>query len=860
MSKYDQPDVVQRRVRFFDGQFLRDVDFIDEQHYHLDRVHGIAKALRTTGVHHGLEVTATGQNLVVVAAGGAFDRLGRQIVLPSPVEVHLPERFRGKSGIGIAIAYLASEAAMATSEGSKENTRWDETPALGVFLSGEEPFAIRADQAETRWDLVGASSVTLAHLAVSAGGEVTVDTGFAERTGLRVPGVLGVGVAEPLARLHVAGGARYSIDLRVDGRLHSASDDGGLWVGTQPKGFIGGVEGGDIGFWNNDAWRLRVGKNGNVSIGSGTPDATTRLTVTAGDRHLVLRREPTATTGGRQIFLELYQEDAAGPKVPEVAPSIRFHHANRFWHRLEARSDGLHVKDGNTGSENYSNLSVQALSATTDITSGQNVSAAKDVSAGQNVTAKKDISAENITARRDITADNVTAKKDITAENITAKRDITASQNITTDQNITAKKDISATQNITADQNITAKKDLTAGQNITVTRDGKIGGVLTVAGKSGVGTTDPKAKLHVAGSDRYSVDLRVDGRLHSASDDGGLWVGTDLKGFVGGLEGGDIGFWSNDAWRLRVSRAGNVSIGTNAPDPGNKLTVSAGERHLVLRREPTATTGGKQLFLELFQEESGSPKIPEIAPSIRFHHANRFWHRLEARGDGLHIKAGDLNIDTYSNLTVGTLFTTDIRASHDIYADGQIYFHPGYEWGFEGPDHSRRYWYIFRPRWNINNFSDGGAVLRASGISYPSDARLKDDATTVPDALRAIEGLRGVRFTWNDEGLRHLVGDVESSVTAGPEASDEDNREVWDSVRAARLAEVDRPEIGVLAQDVERVLPELVHTDKAGYKSVDYGKLTAVLIEAIKEQQSQIRTLDTRLTTLTTGPDTGDAL
>ena len=39
MADYVLPDVVEKRVRFFDGQFLQDQDFIDEQNYQLDREH-----------------------------------------------------------------------------------------------------------------------------------------------------------------------------------------------------------------------------------------------------------------------------------------------------------------------------------------------------------------------------------------------------------------------------------------------------------------------------------------------------------------------------------------------------------------------------------------------------------------------------------------------------------------------------------------------------------------------------------------------------------------------------------------------------------------------------------------------------
>lgn len=47
-------------------------------------------------------------------------------------------------------------------------------------------------------------------------------------------------------------------------------------------------------------------------------------------------------------------------------------------------------------------------------------------------------------------------------------------------------------------------------------------------------------------------------------------------------------------------------------------------------------------------------------------------------------------------------------------------------------------------------------------------------------------------------------------------------------------------QIDLIAQDVEEVIPEIVHANDDGYKSVSYEKLTAVLVEAAKEQQSQI--------------------
>ncbi|MEO2173434.1 MAG: hypothetical protein ABGY96_04985 [bacterium] len=48
------------------------------------------------------------------------------------------------------------------------------------------------------------------------------------------------------------------------------------------------------------------------------------------------------------------------------------------------------------------------------------------------------------------------------------------------------------------------------------------------------------------------------------------------------------------------------------------------------------------------------------------------------------------------------------------------------------------------------------------------------------------------------------------------------------------------PDIGLVAQEVEKVFPELVAENDAGYKGIAYSKLMAVLIEAVKEQQGQL--------------------
>jgi hypothetical protein len=94
-------------------------------------------------------------------------------------------------------------------------------------------------------------------------------------------------------------------------------------------------------------------------------------------------------------------------------------------------------------------------------------------------------------------------------------------------------------------------------------------------------------------------------------------------------------------------------------------------------------------------------------------------------------------------------------------------------------------------------------VVTAPNFVSSSDARLKSDVETIADALSLICALRGVRFT--------MDGDRQ---------------------------------IGVVAQEVEPILPEVVRADQAGQLSVAYGNITGLLIEAVKELTARVAALE----------------
>ena len=99
------------------------------------------------------------------------------------------------------------------------------------------------------------------------------------------------------------------------------------------------------------------------------------------------------------------------------------------------------------------------------------------------------------------------------------------------------------------------------------------------------------------------------------------------------------------------------------------------------------------------------------------------------------------------------------------------------------------------------NVTSAGDTTAANFISS-SDRRLKKDIRTISSPLFKVQNLRGVSYIKND-----------------------------------------KEEVGVIAQEVETVMPEVVHTGEDGYKSVAYGNMVGLLIEAMKEQQGQIEIL-----------------
>jgi hypothetical protein len=98
---------------------------------------------------------------------------------------------------------------------------------------------------------------------------------------------------------------------------------------------------------------------------------------------------------------------------------------------------------------------------------------------------------------------------------------------------------------------------------------------------------------------------------------------------------------------------------------------------------------------------------------------------------------------------------------------------------------------------------------------YSSDISLKDNIRPIESAIFKVQQIRGVTFDWNE--------------------------------KSTELQQEKGHDVGLIAQEVEKVLPEVVQIREDGIKAIAYEKVVPLLVEAIKEQQTTIENLESRL-------------
>ncbi|MDP8260453.1 MAG: tail fiber domain-containing protein [Candidatus Gygaella obscura] len=296
------------------------------------------------------------------------------------------------------------------------------------------------------------------------------------------------------------------------------------------------------------------------------------------------------------------------------------------------------------------------------------------------------------------------------------------------------------------------------------------------------------------------------------------------------VQNGEMGFYELSTLRMML-KGGYLGIGTDSPS--DKLTVEEGVINI-------RSAGGALKFTDTNENDAGQIRLATLSvKGLEF--------LVDSNGDKI-AELIAMNIDPDGNVGIGTtnpeaklhiLDTSDgssggsapagsdrlvIEGGFNAYINEIS--HPNAWGGILFSDDVRGRGSIKYGHFNdvleINVAGSSAMSIDKSGNitgtygSYhvASDERLKKDITTIQDALDKVLSLRGVNFHWKDSNLNQ-----------------------------------GKLRMGLVAQEVEKVVPEVVHTvdDEMQTKAVEYQYLVGLLIEAIKDQQKQINNLKTEV-------------
>jgi hypothetical protein len=316
----------------------------------------------------------------------------------------------------------------------------------------------------------------------------------------------------------------------------------------------------------------------------------------------------------------------------------------------------------------------------------------------------------------------------------------------------------------------------------------------------GIGTTSPTAKLHVTGAnavfDAYGT-VNVFTSDVSTADFGGSVAfggrngqGTDPYVF-GKIKGAkETGGTWNGYLSLGTTRTSSAVIEAVRIDSSGNLILNgltgSGGSQFIMRGGTATTSEGPQIILGYGNNTS----------SAITGQANNTWNIDVATG------TANNNLRVFRQNNGGATVVA---------------------WEVEEQTGGSRFWGIGVGTTASNTQGE----LRASNeitAYFSSDIRLKENIQVIEDPITIVNQIRGVRFDWTEEHIQRRGGEDGFFVR--------------------------KHDIGVIAQEIEAVLPELVATRDDGYKAVKYEKIVPLLIEVVKAQQLQINQIREELNKL----------
>jgi len=327
------------------------------------------------------------------------------------------------------------------------------------------------------------------------------------------------------------------------------------------------------------------------------------------------------------------------------------------------------------------------------------------------------------------------------------------------------------------------------------------------SGNVGIGTTSPTSRLHL--STTASVAARIIGANSSYTS---MFIGNTATGAATlWLDGANGDLSGSDYAAIRQNNDLTLEL-YSAPFAGDLIMTLGGTERMRVKKDGNVGIGTTSPAATLHVD--GSVRFEDLTSGILQVDSN-----------------GDVSVNTsLTSYTAGgdyglTLSGTEFRLEDDRRRNStttDIYTGNTHDYTFYDASIGIRWYTAGSEDMRLEN--DGDLHVDRDVIAYSttiSDERLKDDVQTIESACEKVSSLRGVEYTWNSGSRKG------------------------------------QREIGVIAQEVEKVIPEIVREKKLPlmddevYKTVDYEKLVAVLIEANKELQDRVSKLESKLDGIT---------
>jgi hypothetical protein len=370
------------------------------------------------------------------------------------------------------------------------------------------------------------------------------------------------------------------------------------------------------------------------------------------------------------------------------------------------------------------------------------------------------------------------------------------------------------------------------------------------SGNVGIGTDSPQAPLDVLGQLRFDQIGNSRGMYHNVAGNHFQFTSNNTTEMAGAaflrmkVNGVDKGKVSADQFEITNDLICNQSVGIGTATPATTLDVVGTATATAFVGDGSGLTNlpSSSVWDENGSDisyEDGNVGIGTATPATELDVIGTVTatelaldggatSRITVAGTTMELQSADhgLKLFDFDGDLVGTFFSEDS-------AGAQVRFDtttPGY-WSI-GPNSDNTFQIgngPGQPTKVLNMIPAGGGDLGSVGINTASpsealhvvgnicatgtigscsDMRFKKNINGLSGALDKVDRLRGVHFDWKrDEYPTHGFG-------------------------------ADR-ELGFIAQEVETVYPEAVSQGSDGYYTVDYGRLTPVLVEAIKELRAQ---------------------